>query len=145
MFYSPWGPIKIRTEYAPGFLRVSAAEHEGLMLSKEFAETHLSEDALQEAERWGHFYCYDAKTTWIIPAFELPQFWQQLLTNMSAEIQANPHDYLWKALSQQHCAYLLKQGIAPEQTAFQHWKAHMEAHAPQGLQDLADFMEPAYP
>jgi hypothetical protein len=145
MFYSPWGPVKIRTEYAPGFLHVSTAAQDGLMLSKEFAEANLSEDALQAGEQWGHFYCYEAETAWMLPAFELPQFWQQLFATASVEIQNDPRDYLWQLLSQHHCSYLLKQGIIPEQTAFQRWKAQIETHTTQQLQSSAELMEPAYP
>ncbi|HEY9623069.1 MAG TPA: hypothetical protein V6C78_22125 [Crinalium sp.] len=142
MFYSPWGSVRIRTEYAPGFLRVSTSHLEGLVLSQDFAETHLSEAAREEAERWGHFYCYEAEIAWMIPAFELPQFWPQLFAN-TPDLLANAHDYLWQNLSRHNSKYLLKRGITPEASGFAAWKADVEAIAPHALADVAHLIEPA--
>ena len=114
MTYSPWGHIQDTEQFTPEFRSVSTASHGGFMISEGFAEKHLSPAARSRGERYiGDYLCYEEDCNWAIPAFELPEYWEEIFKWSPESVQKDPYTHLLTSLSRWHPDYLLERGLTP--------------------------------
>jgi len=122
MDYSPWGAIQHSEEITPGVRFVSTSRHGGIMITKNFAEKHLTPACRKHGLVYGDYYCYEEDCLWAIPAYELPQYWRKIFSYMKVE---NPEQYLYRTISAWNAEYLLERGIAPDPVSYQHYVQFM--------------------
>ena len=113
--YTPWGASQYVARYAVGFVSVGTSGHGGIMVTKKFADDHLSEEAKKRGIENSNYYCYEEDCDWAIPVFELPQYWGKVFEGMPI---SNPREHLLKTLSYWNADYLEERGIEPEPEAY---------------------------
>ena len=114
MTYSPWGHIQHTEQFAPGFRSVSTSSHGGFMISRGFADEHLTFAARNRGMRYtGDYLCYEEDCDWAIPAIELPEYWEEIFRWSSEDVQKDPYTHLLTSLSRWHPDYLLERGLTP--------------------------------
>lgn len=108
MAYSPWGNIQHSRIIMRGMRSVSTDGHGGLMLTKKFAEKHLSESALKRGFRYGEYYCYEEDCAWSIPTLEIKESWDKWYDE-----DTDAEKRLLETISTYYADYLIERGIAP--------------------------------
>lgn len=111
--FTPWGAPKRSLRLEPGITAVITGRLGGLMLSRGYAESRLSEPARRRASRFGEYYAYDLQQAWVIPMLELPHLWVSLAAFCKPELQHNPRLYLRGAAASYDGDYLIEVDGAP--------------------------------
>ncbi len=109
MSNSPWGRIQSSITLLRGIRNVSTEGHGGLMITKAFAEKHLSDSAKKRALRYSHYYCYEEDCDWAIPVLELKDRWLDMKGLNLIDLKEST----LRTLSKYHPDYLLERGITP--------------------------------
>jgi len=114
--YSPWGPVEQSTPIiSSDLLWVSTAGHGGLMVTKAFAEKHLSAAARKRGEKCGDYVCFEEDCAWQIAAFELKSPYRERLLDDDTGVIREQYDRnrLLEALSFWYADYLIEIGEKP--------------------------------
>ena len=120
---TPWGKAQNQTKLAKGVTWVSTSRHGGMMVSEGYANRNLSIAARKRALRYGKYYCYEEDDAWMIPAWELPQVWDELFKYMEPSNYKERKLYLLEGLSRWNADYLLDIHETPIQPQYDLWRA----------------------
>jgi hypothetical protein len=122
---TPWGAVDSVKPLTRGISWVTTPGHGGLMISKAFAEKHLTPAALKHGEWYGDrytgkgYYCYEEDCAWAIPMWELPQFWPETFKHMKeCQTKEAQRQYLHELLSRYFADYLLEIGVQPVESQY---------------------------
>lgn len=118
---TPWGKSQNSTQIARGLTFHSTAGHGGFLVSKGYAEKHLTPSALKRAVVWGSYYAFEEDCAAAIVEFELP-YTRVLYTNF----QEVTDEKVFKTLSRWYPDYLIERGFSPEPTAYAQWLVSKE-------------------
>ena len=113
---TPWGSSQSTEVLEPGIVWVSTASHGGLMITKTYAESHLTAAARQRGAKWGSYYTYEEDCAYAVAAWELPHLHEKIFNNHDKD--ENFKNLLLKSLSTWNADYLLDLGIEPEPTGY---------------------------
>lgn len=119
---SPWGKIQGVRQLERGWRWVSTASHGGYMLTRRFAEKHLSPAARKRAEEWVHYLCYEEDCAYAIVDWEIRSHWEETFAYASDTIKADKEAHLLRVLSGYYPDYLIEIGVEPEPEAFARWQ-----------------------
>jgi hypothetical protein len=134
MAHSPWGQIDSSKQITRGVRLVGTPGHGGIMVTRNFAATHLSSSAIARGEVYGNYVCYEEDCDYAIVEYELLR--ARLVTaadlyhgtptgatKSEAEILAQ----LAKSLSSWNADYLMEIGIQPVEPEYTHWRESKES------------------
>ena len=107
--FTPWGQSDYTEQLEPGVLRVGTPSHGGLMITRTYAEKHLSPEARERGMSCGIYLAYEEDCNWCIAAYELKHLWPQLFRNCNID----PWDHLLRSLSRWNLDYLRARAINP--------------------------------
>lgn len=121
--WTPWGAADFVEPLARGISWVGTPRHGGLRIAKGFAKRHLSSAAIKRAEEFANYLWYEEDVAWMIPMWELPQFWPKAFMHMrDYNTFQSRYDYLWQGLSRWFPQYLLAKGDQPIPELYEQWK-----------------------
>ena len=124
---SPWGNIQYSKVFEPGCKSVGTAGHGGFMLTKRYANEHLSPAAISRGSSYGNYLCYEEDCDACIPMYELRHLWPQFREHyISDEFRLDVEGHLLRSLSYWNVPYLLERGIEPDAEAYQRYLAKEE-------------------
>lgn len=119
-----WGPCQSIEVLETGAVWVSTASHGGLMLTKTYAEKHLSEAARRRGARFGSYYAYEEDCAYAIAIWELPHLHKEFFKYHDAN--ENHKDLLLKILSAWYADFLLEIGVEPEPIGYKSYLERQE-------------------
>jgi len=67
---TPWGPTQACFTYVRGVHHVTTAGHGGFLIAKRWAEKNLSPQAIEQAQLFNNYYCFEEDCAAYIPLFE---------------------------------------------------------------------------
>lgn len=116
MTQTPWGKSQQSHKIQRGLTFHSTSRHGGFLVSKRFAERHLSPAAIARGQRWGNYYAFEEDCLAAIVELEIPA---------ARSVFQNSHilteDKLITALSRWYPDYLIEREITPEPLAYADW------------------------
>jgi hypothetical protein len=110
--FTPWGVPKQTHRLEQGITYVVATRGSGLMLSRGYAERHLSAAARRRAVRFGEYYAYGMHDTWLVPMWELQHLRARFAEIAKPEMLAEPARYLVDLLMARDPGYVDEAAIA---------------------------------
>lgn len=112
MKQSPWGTVQSEDKVTRGVTCVDTAGHGGFLVSKGYAQKHLSIAAQKRGEEWHGYYAYEEDCLASIIYLELPET-RKILNNPNL-----PDSHFIERLSLYNADYLIEVGITPEPVAY---------------------------
>ena len=98
--FTPWGAPNTTNRLERGITYVRSASHGGLMLSRGYAESHLSAAARDLGVRFGEYFTYEMGAAWSLVAWELPHLREPIARAMKIDMQPDALKYLENILQQ---------------------------------------------
>ena len=91
---TPWGMSQQHVVIEPGLHDVSTASHGGFLVSKSWADKHLTNEAKEAGWEWGNYYAFEEDCDWAIVVFEHPTpEYQKVFLDPLAEVYAGRDDF----------------------------------------------------
>lgn len=120
--YSPWGGIQHSTIIMRGLKYVSTAGHGGYMVTKNFANKHLSKPCINLGEEYGDYLCYEEDCAWALVNYDLlkynPNIYSLKIKNANISIE-DAELSLRKNLSIYYPNYLIEIGVEPSKEEYE--------------------------
>lgn len=119
---TPWGKSHNSQKIERGLTFYTTPSHGGFLVSKGYAEKHLSPAALKRGEKWGGYYAFEEDCAAAIVELEIPAA-QTVFTNT----EAITNESLIKGISRWYPDYLIELGIEPDPQGYAIWKTWRES------------------
>lgn len=115
--YSPWGGIQHSDVVVRGLKAVSTAGHGGYMVTKNFANKHLSDACIKLGDEYGNYLCYEEDCAWAILAYDIADTFGDRMKREDVSLE----DYkqsLIRTLSCYYPQYLINIGVKPSEKEY---------------------------